>query len=299
MACAVIGGDRDGTPTAGGTAQEQIARIQRVRLSVIIRARDEEAAIGRCLDRLADQQLGELELETIVVDSGSRDRTVALARAAGARVIACEPERFSFGRALNLGAAAAGGELLVALSADAALPDERWLGRLVGHFEDGRVACASGERWGPDGLELGAVVRQDLELARRRPRWGYSNAAGGFRAEFWRQRPFAEELPGCEDAEWSQHWLVRGYVCVIDPRLSVEHDHTHDPLPSIYRRARREAEGFAMFLDTPPYGARELLRDWYSDLRFYDSPLRARVSHRRAARLLGEYAGRRRARRSA
>jgi hypothetical protein len=91
------------------------------------------------------------------------------------------------------------------------------------------------------------------------------------------------------------HWLREGYVCVVDPLLAVEHDHTHDPVARIFMRARLEAEGYATFLDLAPYGPRELARDWWSDLRWYDSAARARLSHRRAARLLGAYAGRRRA----
>jgi hypothetical protein len=79
----------------------------------------------------------------------------------------------------------------------------------------------------------------------------------------------------------------------VDPTLAVDHDHTHDSLRAIFNRARREAQGYAAFLDQEPYGPRELLDDWWSDLRWYDSAARARLSHRRAARLLGSYAGRR------
>jgi hypothetical protein len=138
----------------------------------------------------------------------------------------------------------------------------------------------------------------NLALAERHPEWGYSNAAGGFKAELWRRRAFDAELPGREDQEWARYWLARDFVCLIDPGLVVEHDHTHDPLLSIYRRARREAEGLGAYARLPRYGSRELLSDWWSDTRFYNSMLKARLSHRRAARLLGSYAGRRRAARA-
>ena len=138
-------------------------------------------------------------------------------------------------------------------------------------------------------------VVQDIALARAHPGWGYSNGAGAFRASLWRERPFREDLPGCEDREWSWYWLERGYRCVVDPGFVVDHDHTHDSLPAIYRRARREAEGLAMFSDGAA-DARGLIGEWWSDRRYYGSPLRARLSHRRAARLLGERAGLRRAR---
>lgn len=264
-------------------------------ISVIVRARDEAASIARCLALVAGQQCTRGAPEVIVVDSGSRDETVALARAAGAEVLSVPAASFSFGGALNLGARHAAGEILVALSAHAFLPDPGWLERAVAWFDEEQVACVSGDRFGPSADPLRHAIKQDLKLAQLYPQWGYSNAAGAFRAELWRQRPFREDLPGREDQEWARHWLTQDRVAMIDPDLVVEHDHTHDPLASIYRRARREAEGLAAYAELPPYGPGGLMRDWWSDLRFYGSPLKARLSHRRAARLLGTYAGRRRA----
>ena len=72
---------------------------------------------------------------------------------------------------------------------------------------------------------------------------GYGNAAGAFRAELWRRRPFRADLPGAEDKEWAWHWLQRGYSCVVDPPLAVEHDHTHDSLRSIYGRGAARPRG--------------------------------------------------------
>ncbi|MBV9839678.1 MAG: glycosyltransferase [Solirubrobacterales bacterium] len=262
-------------------------------VSVIIRVRDEATTIVSCLELLHAQQPGERALEVIVVDCGSRDGTGELAAAHGARVLELAPGRFSFGRALNLGAANAAGELLVALSGHALPPDEGWIARLLEPFGDRRVACASGDRYDPEGAILTERVVQDAALARRRPEWGYSNAAGAFRASLWRRRPFRDDLPGCEDKEWAWYWLRRGYLCVIDPSLATRHDHTHDPLTAIFRRARREAAAYGSFLELAPYGARELARDWWCDLRWYRSAARARLSPRRAARLLGAYAGRR------
>lgn len=274
--------------------------MSEIAVSVIVRARDEAPSIGRCLELLGSQRLDGRALEVIVVDSGSRDATVSLARRHGAAVIALPSSSFTFGGALNLGAANARGEVLVALSAHAFPPDQRWLARLLAQFGDQSVACASGDAYDPDGSPLAAPLRQDLALATRRPEWGYSNAAGAFRADLWRRHPFRADLPGGEDKEWAWHWLARGYVCVVDPALTVEHDHTHDSPTAIYARARREWEGFATFLSAErAYGAAELAAQWWSDRRFYRSAARARLSHRRAARLLGGYEGRRRARRRA
>ncbi len=268
-------------------------------VSVIIRVRDERAALERCLGLLARQR-GVGEVQVIVVDSGSRDGTPDAARAHGASVLGTDPAApFSYGGALNLGAGQASHAVLVSLSAHAFPGDEAWLERLAAAIAaDPGVACACGDRYDADGGRLRGAIAQDAGLARRRPEWGYSNAAGAFRADLWRRRPFRADLPACEDKEWAMHWLDEGYTCRVDPALVVDHDHTHDPLRAIYERARREARAYAAFL---PDGGRggpgavspsALAREWWSDTRWYDSPLRARLSHRRAARLLGAYQGR-------
>jgi rhamnosyltransferase len=262
-------------------------------VSVIVRARDEERSLERCLTLVADQRgVGE-PVELILVDGGSADGTVAVARRHGATVLSAERDPYSYGGALNLGAAAARGSVLVALSAHAFPRDEGWLARLLAPFADPHVACTCGDCYGPDGELLTGPVAQDAALAARRPEWGYSNSAGAFRAELWRRRPFRSDLPACEDKEWAWEWLRRGYRCVVDPSLLVDHDHTHDRLREIFARARREAVAYGAFLERPPHGPRQLGKEWWSDLRWYDSPLRARLSPRRTARLLGSYAGRR------
>jgi rhamnosyltransferase len=260
-------------------------------VTVIVRAKDEAPAIGRTLDLLAGQRLDGWEQEVLVVDSGSTDGTSDLARERGARVIEIPAATFTFGGSLNTGCAAASGELLVALSAHAFPRDEGWLARMVAALDDPQVACANGQDYDVDGGEMRAPRTQDRALAERNPYWGYSNAAGIFRAELWREHHFREDMPGTEDKEWAWHWLQRGRVVRIDPALNVEHSHAKDPLPEIYERSRREWRGYAMFLDLPRYGVGALLREWWTDKASWRSHARARLSHRRAARLLGKYAG--------
>ncbi len=262
---------------------------------MIVRVRDEAPALRRCLELVRAQSVA---AELIVVDNASGDGSASVAAAAGARVVSISRSEFSFGRALNRGAAVAGGPVLVALSAHAFVRDPHWLERLLAWFQDPTVACACGERFRPDGTVLLGPARIGRAEVERLPDWGFSNAAGGFRADLWRRRGFREDLPACEDKEWGR-WVAReaGGITVLDPALVVDHDHTHDPVGEIYRRARREAAGYRGFLDPEqvpgPASPAELLSGWWSDTRFYTSSWRARLSHRRAAALLGAYAGRR------
>lgn len=260
-----------------------------MRASVVIRARDEAASIGRTLSLLAAQSA---EHEVVVVDSGSTDRTVAIAREHGAQVI--EVASFTFGGALNTGTEATRAPVVVSLSAHAFPTDPEWLARVAAWFEDATVACAFGETRDAHGDPLAAPVRQDAAMLRAAPHWGYSNGAGAFRRALWEQRPFRADMPGTEDREWSL-WAMEahGAVCVLDPALAVEHDHSRDSLRECFVRWEREARGYAMFLDLPPYTARDLAREWWSDQGWHRSRARARLDPRRMARLLGKYRGRR------
>jgi rhamnosyltransferase len=263
-----------------------------VQVSVVIRARDEAGAIGAVLDRLAEQTLLP---EVIVVDSGSRDGTLAEVRARPTvRLLELPAAQFTFGRALNLGAAAASGAVVVALSAHALPPDRGWIARVAAWFADERVACVFGETVDPAFVPLDGPFRQDAAHARAHPLWGYGNGSGGFRAAWWRERPFREDLPGAEDREWAMAVLAaHDAVCVLDPALVVAHDHSRDPLRACFARYEREVRGFAMFLDLPPYGLRAAFGEWWGDQGGHRSRARARLDPRRMARLAGKWWGRR------
>lgn len=263
------------------------------KVSIVIRAKDEEASIGQALDLLAAQS--DPPDEVVVVDSGSRDGTARIAQTAGATLVQIPADSFSFGGALNVGCENASGELIVALSAHAFPRDPEWLTNLVKPFADERVACVCGQRHAPSGEPLTGPLSQDASLARCQFTIGYSNAAGAFRAELWRQRGFREDMPATEDKEWALYWLDRGYLSILDPHLDVDHDHSKDSLRDQYRRARREWQGYAIMLGgLPPHSIRDLISEWWTDQRTYRSLARARLSHRRAARLLGAYVGRQR-----
>jgi rSAM/selenodomain-associated transferase 2 len=85
--------------------------------SVIIPALNEEAGIGRCV---AAVRALEPDVEVIVVDGGSGDRTVQAARQAGATVVRAARGR---GPQCNAGARAAAGDVLLFLHADTFLPE--------------------------------------------------------------------------------------------------------------------------------------------------------------------------------
>ncbi len=85
------------------------------RISVIIPAVDEEASIARAIGSCREAG----PCEVIVVDGGSRDRTVEIAHGLADAVIGAPRGRAA---QMNAGAAVAGGEALLFLHADTLLP---------------------------------------------------------------------------------------------------------------------------------------------------------------------------------
>jgi GT2 family glycosyltransferase len=83
-------------------------------VAVVIPSWNSLALLPRCLESLRDQGV---ELETLVVDNGSGDGTVAYLEREGVPHLAL-PENVGFARAMNLGASRVGGEAVLALNAD-------------------------------------------------------------------------------------------------------------------------------------------------------------------------------------
>ena len=87
-------------------------------LAIVVPMLDEAATLPALLVHLAGWRARGCEV--VLVDGGSRDDSVAMARAAGLRVVVAERGR---ARQMNAGAQACGGALLLFLHADTRLPE--------------------------------------------------------------------------------------------------------------------------------------------------------------------------------
>ena len=132
-----------------------------MRIAIVVPTLNEESTIARtlpaalaalaALDALAPREPPAAGSELVVADGGSRDRTVAVARALGARVVAGPAGR---GGQLNRGAAATTAEILVFLHADTTLPEGALAAIRAAIGGDGGDADDAGSRdgGGEDGL---------------------------------------------------------------------------------------------------------------------------------------------------
>jgi rSAM/selenodomain-associated transferase 2 len=114
-----------------GTLQEQNW------LSVVIPTLNEAATLGITLAALAGAPVLR---EVVIADGGSSDATVAVARAAGALVVAAPRGR---GLQLAAGAAAASGRWLLFLHADCR-PENGWAAAVAAFAARSQTACCAG-----------------------------------------------------------------------------------------------------------------------------------------------------------
>lgn len=191
--------------------------------SIIIPALNEEEHIGGVLDAIRSNLEGRLSYEVILVDNGSRDRTVEIARAGGA--ICLQAPGRSISALRNLGVELASSEILIFIDGDV-YPSIGWGDRL-GHVL-ARVRSAPGTVTGSlYGICTPASWIERVWFAPRITgrKVGYIN--GGHlilhRQFFYRINGFAAHLETGEDCDFCDRARQAGAVIENDPELQVVH----------------------------------------------------------------------------
>jgi len=210
-----------------------------VSISIIIPALNEERMIGRCLESLAKLAFARDRFEVLVVDNGSRDRTLEIAESfqdrLNVRVLQKTNVRISALR--NLGACAAAGTILAFLDADCLAPED-WLDRifeLAG--EDGAGVLGAyyllpenstwvGRTWhryqeAPKSGEVSHVPAGDLIMRRE---------------DFLRLGGFDETIQTNEDYELCERARKAGMQVRAFPRIGVVHLGTAQSLSVFFRK---------------------------------------------------------------
>ncbi|QEL15553.1 glycosyltransferase [Limnoglobus roseus] len=206
----------------------------KAKVSIVIRAKNEESLIGDCLQKIRDQDYAGT-VETILIDSGSHDRTVDIARTfASVRVVEILPAEFNYGETLNLGVRLATGSYVVALSAHCVPLTNQWLSNLVVPLNrDSRVGGTFGRQvawpdadyieefllgWTEKPVEVQDTPNSDPDQIL------YSNANSCFRRNLAIAYPF-ERLSFCEDRVWANRILSVGSTIEYVADAAVYHSH--------------------------------------------------------------------------
>ena len=236
------------------------------RVSAVIPVKDGERYLRELLDALGREGVDEM----LVVDSGSRDASAAIARSAGAELLEIAPETFGHGRTRNLAAERTSGDLIAYLTQDAT-PVAGWLRAL-------REALALGD-------DVGAVFGPHLprpetspmiarELTEFFAMFGdaprvfgpgdetfLSNVDAAYRRECWEEIRF-DDVPYSEDQAFGRALAASPrWRKAYHPGFAVLHAHDYPPLEFMRRyfdeyRGLRETLGHVERI-----GVRSTVRD--------------------------------------
>jgi rhamnosyltransferase len=212
--------------------------------SLVIRTYNEERYLDRVLGQVSVQVVPNgRPIEVVLVDSGSTDGTLDIARRRGALVKPIRKEEFTFGRSLNIGCDAATGEFLVLVSGHCIPENENWLGELLKPFDDPAVAITYGRQIGGAASKFSEARVFEKYYPDGPPSQGpafCNNANSAVRKSIWRRFRFDESITGLEDISLGRKVVAAGFRIAYCPKSAVLHIH-HESWPQVRRRYEREA----------------------------------------------------------
>lgn len=245
-------------------------------VSVLVRAHNDEALIGRTLEGVFAQKT-DFPFEVIVCDDASTDRTREVAARFPVRFLERPDGPYKPGRTLNAIVRAAKGEIVVFNNSDAIPLDDHWLATLVKPLTENPrrfVFTFANQLPRPNAQ---ALVRKDSERAfgdgRIQATWRFffSIVSSATRRRILLETPFDETIQYSEDVEWAwrnSRRAVDPVEIVYCPGAHVEHSHNYT-LCELAKRFRGEGMADrAIFGGRPSLvrsvlsAMRETLRDW-------------------------------------
>ena len=231
------------------------------RCSIVIRAYNEEKHIGKLMNGIAQQTISDVQV--ILVDSGSTDRTVEIARQYNAEIVKIEPEDFSFGYSLNAGVEHAKADFIVIASAHVYPVYPDWLEKLISPFENDKVALTYGKQ---RGNEISQYSEHQLfknwypEKTRSIQTHPFcNNANSSIRKELWKEHPFNEILPALEDLDWAKWANENGYKISYVAEAEIIHVHEQS-WSGVYNRYKREGMAFKQIYPQEKFDIIDLIR---------------------------------------
>ncbi len=192
-------------------------------------------------------------IETIAVDSGSRDRTPAILESHAVRTLRIPPQEFGHGKTRNLAASHAQGDYLVFLTQDATPANAHWLEALLAPLQADPSIAGAYSRHLPrpycHPMEWRRIVEDELSgrsesclNSSHAPDYAhnpasfyfFSNVSSVLRRSVWQESPFPE-VEFAEDQLWAKGVLEAGYQTVYLADSLVYHSHAYGPWMNLRR----------------------------------------------------------------
>ena len=214
-------------------------------ISVVIPTKNGGGLFRDVMEGLCRQQF-EGTIEILIVDSGSSDGTVDVARNYGAKVLFIKPSEFNHGTTRNFGIQRALSETIVLMTQDAVPANEYLIKSLFMAFDDPNVAGVYARQIPRPEADI--ITRRNLDAwltGEMKPRMtsiddmkqysalppmvryklcNFDNVCSAVRRSVWQQIHFKKSSFG-EDIEWGKDVLEAGWKIAYSPEACVIHSH--------------------------------------------------------------------------
>lgn len=215
--------------------------------SVVIRTYNEEKYLDQLLTAIYSQKCELVELEVVIIDSGSEDKTLEIAKRHGCEITHISKAEFTFGRSLNMGCEFANGEFLLFVSGHCIPTNSNWLDEMCKPLIDGTVCYTYGRQEGKDTTKYSETKHFEkwFPVYSKLPQEGFfcNNANAAITRRAWAKFKYNEELTGLEDMHLAKLLVETGEKIGYVSTASVYH--IHDETWGQVR-TRYEREAFAL-----------------------------------------------------
>jgi glycosyltransferase involved in cell wall biosynthesis len=210
-------------------------------VSIVIRTLNEDLYLSELLSMIDDQISEDFSIESVIIDSGSSDNTIEIAKAHNAKITYIDKKDFTFGRSLNMGSEFADGDILVYISGHCVPTSNYWLKNLVEPILKNTAVYTYGRQIGRDTTKFSEykIFQKYFPSSSKIPQNDFfcNNANSAIKRSIWQKYRFNEELTGLEDMELSKRAFQDGEKIAYISDACVYHIHNE-----IFTQTRRRYE---------------------------------------------------------
>ena len=220
-----------------------------VQTSIIILTKNAGKGFEKTLKRVFNQKHDDFEV--LIIDSGSTDETLEIAKKYPTKITSIKPEEFHHSGTRNFAASMAQGEYLVFITQDALPAGDNWLSSLVDPFSDLSVAGVYGRQIAYDNANIIENFFYSYFYPDERISISHlqenledfyidnvflSDVNSAIRKDVWEKHKFNEDIIMAEDKDWAIHVLKAGHKLIYEPTAAVYHSHEYNLISAFKRR---------------------------------------------------------------